>query len=275
MNVRNVLLLGLILAFCLPLSAQKFGARLWGPEASWQVKSIDLGLGVEQDMVNKLSFDYLKQNLRNPSDLAQFEGKSFDEVHMYSMICENPHLRLGFTLESDVLRNTELRIAAVGIFNRIDAISYYNHDDYFQNSEYLNISSYTNEIAGEIALVKNAYLTRFFRVFGGAGTNLGFNMSNYLHVNASNTNVVNDWSLLETGQITGPIIEEEYYYSDSEVRSGIQQRVFAQAGFGVTLFRKLELGMETRLGVGYRYHFGGAASAARLQSFALTGRWML
>ncbi|MEM7656664.1 MAG: hypothetical protein AAF399_11085 [Bacteroidota bacterium] len=276
MKTQSFFLFGLALLLSLPVSAQKFGTRLWGSESSWRVKSIDLGLGVEQDMVNRLSFDYLKNNLRDADALAAFGGKNFESADVYSMICENPHLRLGLTLESNVLKNTELRIAGVAILNRIDAISYYNDQyDYFQTSEYLNISSYTNEVAGEIALVKSAYLTKFFRVFGGAGTNLGFSMGNYMNVNASNMNVVNDWSLLETGQITGPIVEEEYYYDNFDVRSGIQQRVFGQVGFGLTLFRKLEFGMEGRFGAGYRYHFGGEASMTRLNSFAMTARWML
>jgi hypothetical protein len=276
MNAKVVVMIlgGLLLA--LPLSAQRIGHRIWGQSASWKLSSVDLGVGVEQDMLKGMTYDYFVDNLRNPEVVrANYPDMNFQKQDVYSMICENPHLRLGLSFASESLKNTELRVGLLGIFNRIDGISYYNSDNYFENSEYVNATSTTNELAGEIALLKTLPLTPFLRVFGGAGTNLGFNFANHLTISSSKTYTVNDWSLLETGQIIGPIYEEGYHYESFGMRSGIQQRAFLQGGFGATLFRKLELGLETRLGMGYRYHFGGTIARTQLRSFAFTAKWMI
>ncbi|MEO1451901.1 MAG: hypothetical protein AAFV07_20385, partial [Bacteroidota bacterium] len=134
---------------------------------------------------------------------------------------------------------------------------------------------YGQEVAAELSIAKRGTLWNTFTGFIGVGTNLGYSFGNRLSVNGSNSFTVQDWSLFEAGVISQPQIDENYFSGYYEVRDAISQRAYVHGGLGVMILRRLELGMEGRLGMGYRYHFGADATTTRINSISMTAKWIL
>ena len=66
-----------------------------------------------------------------------------------------------------------------------------------------------------------------------------------------------------------------YYFDDYyDIKNGLHQRAFLQGGFGITLFRRIEVGADFRYGLGYRL-IGGEAKSTKLKSTAFTIKWVL
>lgn len=271
------------LLFCsASVSAQSFATKLFSKSTKWQVKRVGITFGVDQDMISGLDDQHLI-SLMDADAKSHYADIDFDEQYKYAGICENPHLRLSLSLVSSSMPNTEVNLAVNAIFNRNDGVSYYNHDDKLGSTSYLSFDAYGSELNADISIVKSKTLLNTFRFYGGLGTNLGYAFDNSLSINASDYRTVLDYSLLETGQIVTPSSidfmpdQEDYfeYYQRHNVSDGISQRLFAQAGMSIIAFRRLELGLEGRLGYGYRLHFGRNFTGVRHQSLGFTARWIL
>lgn len=271
------------LLFCSSsVSAQSFTTKLFSKSTKWQVKRIGLTFGVDQDMISGLDDQHLL-SLMGSDARSRYADIDFDEQYKYAGICENPHLRFSLSLASIAMPNTEINLAVNAIFNRNDGVSYYNHDNKLGSSSYLSFDAYGSELNADISIVKSKTVWNTFRFYGGLGTNLGYAFDNHLSISASDYRTVLDYSLLETGQIGTPssidvMTEgEDYfeYYDTHRVADGISQRLFAQAGMSIIALRRLELGLEGRLGYGYRLHFGRNITGARHQSIGFTARWIL
>lgn len=283
----------MIKQFCLTLAilmflgmsafAQLSGNKLLGPNSKWKVKRVGITLGVDQDMIHALSHNYFT-SLLDAETQAEYAGIDYRAADKYAGICENPHVRLNLSLVPSHLANTELNFALNGIFFRNDGVTYYNRDQKLGETDYLSFDNWGHEVNAEASIVKSKTILNTLRFFGGLGTNIGYTFGNYLEVNTSDYRTVLDYSLLETGQIVYPNadafmaedLESIYaYHQDHKINDGISQRVFAHAGISFLVMRKFELGVEGRLGYGYRYHFGRKATGARLQSIGLTAKWVL
>lgn len=260
-----------------------FAQKLFGPESKWTVKRVGITLGVDQDMLNTVSHSYFT-SLLDAETQAKYAGINYNESSKYAGICENPHVRLGLSLIPNKLANTEVNLALNGIFFRNDGVTYYNTDQKLGGAEYLSFDNWGHEINAEASIVKSKTVLNSLRFFGGVGTNVGYTFGNYLEVNTSDYRTVLDYSLLETGQIVAPNsstfraedVESIFeYHQDHKINDGVSQRIFAHAGVSFLFLRKFELGVEGRLGYGYRYHFGREMAGARLQSIGLTAKWVL
>ena len=228
-------------------------------------------------MLSNLTYRYLTGITRGDGNLGgDFADLDFSQSDAYSSICENPHIRLSLVLEPSTMRNTELHTSIVGIFNRTDAISYYDNGSYYNSGRYLSFTSYGHEVAFETSLLKSANLFKTFYLYGGLGTNLGYTFGNELHINGSDTRTVRDIGLAEAEAFVSELSSDEnYHYNFYDQSDGISQRAFAQVGASIVFFRRLEIGLEGRFGLGYRAHFNGPMARTNLRSLGATAKWVL
>lgn len=242
----------------------------------WYVKHIGASFGQDQDMLHDLNAGYIL----NTADGAalKFSDTNFNSSDLTSMTCENPHVRLEMALLPPFMKNAELRVGLVGIFNRIDAVNYYSQGE-GQSFENLHIESLSNELALETSLLKYGKLGKSVTVYGGVGTNVGYMFDGSVFINTHGYNDPNDDGSDVGGQDEPfPFFESENYYYESEeyrMRNGISQRLFGHVGIGVRFLKRIELGWMAKYGVGYRVVFGADVQGSTLRSSALTLKWLL
>ncbi len=247
----------------------------------WVIGSIGISLGQDQDRLSNLGSDYFLDMVK--SDLNNdYSNLNFEKGDIHSMTCENPNVRLDLSLIPTFARNLELRLGINAISNRIDAISYdwsnqENWDD-LRNSSNISFTSYSNEVAAEAAILKTLKVANFLKFSAGLGSNVGTSFNNRLHVYGSEPGVYTAESIdfRSEGDIRGNNWgNNNYYEGDIEMSNGLHHRAYAVGGVGLTFFKRLELGVEGRYGMGYRYNPGAAVQSTRLSSIFMTARWNL
>lgn len=241
-----------------------------------QVKKWGISMGMEQDMLDNISHEYLLSTAKGAPDISAF---SDTPLTFYTGTCENPHLRLDLVLAPSFMRNAELHLSALGIFNRVDGATYYQYNEN-GSSDYLSFYGYGHELGIETALVKTAKLGPL-RFYGGAGGNLGYSFANNVNVHGSTTATVEDISIRSSGfgtamenldaWIQQESITDEYYKG----KDGFHQRVFLKAGLGISFFKRVELGFDIRKGLGLREYVGAGLKGTNYTSVAFTMKYLL
>lgn len=256
--MKNTFLV-LILSFCCFQATAQLGKML---------KSIDISMGVDEDRVNNLGHEYFADMVRDEN--VSYDGPAFDNQSAYSMICENPYIRVMATLAPVGSQSTELRVGVNSIFNRLDGVSYRNNE-----GAYSSFSTIGDEIALETAFIKTTGIGGL-RLYGGVGTNTGFAFNNRYYAWGNRDIIVDNVSLRGQNQPIADVMQvSDNYHDDVELRNGISQRLFLQAGVGLRFFKRIEFGLEGRYGYGYRWIGGTSPHAIRLQSVALNARYYL
>lgn len=256
----------LLLFTCMLLSA----SLLFG-QKNWIIKSIDLSFGYDEDRVTGISDDYFSSMIKDEN--LTYVGPEFDDTDIYSMVCENPYIRLSATLSPIGLKNTELRLGLNGIFNRYDGVSYNMGGGY--TGTYYSSSTTGDELAVEASFLKSANW-RVFRAFGGLGVNTGYAFNNRMHSWVSDVSTVNSVSLRgDNIPIEEVMYNAESYHDAVKLRNGVSQRAFLHAGVGILFFRRVELSLEGRYGYGYRWMGGTSPHGVRLQSIAINASYQL
>lgn len=239
-------------------------------DAQMKVKKFGIALGQDWDMLPGLSAESL---------LAKTNESLSDEItplfdlsngYQYSSACDNPNIRLSLVLEPQFCNNIELHTSGVFIFNRMDAVYLYDNSD--RGYRNLSIISHGNEIDLEGVLIKKVPVLgflnwKFMNLYGGIGANAGYQFGNYLSVWGSD----GEYS---TGR-WGNARDSNYIGESTNVNDGISARVFAQAGFGITIMRRIELGLEGRYGAGFRHYFATDTDFTNLHSVAFTMKYVL
>lgn len=231
-------------------------------------------MGVEQDMLNSISHEYLLSTARGNPALA-LEDRTLD---FYTGTCENPHLRFDLVLSPYTMRNTEVHLSAIGIFNRVDGASYYSYGEDPADYEYQSFYSYGHELGIETALVKAWHLGPL-RLYGGAGGNLGYSFGNEVNIYTSQTESVNDISIRSEGYTTAMDNLEEWRTTEvseyHDGKNGFHERIFLKAGLGISFFKRIELGVDVRKGLGLRQFVGAPLKGSDYTSIALTAKYLL
>ena len=246
-----------------------------------KIKKFGIATTNDQDRVNGLDAEYFsnlsKSELR--SDISELD---FSEKSIMSMTCENPAVRFDITvLPFRAKPNLQLNLGTSIMFNRVESTEYgwgSNNFDAFNNTNgsdfsRMSFSSYSHEAALEGSLLYHAKLA-FLHFYGGAGTNLGYTFAGNMYVDGSYNN---DESFEATGVDGGSlenndIVEFREYH---EMKNSLHQRVFLHGGVSVIFLKRLELGVEMRRGVGYRYNTGNPFKFTNLVSGGLSLRWNL
>lgn len=244
----------------------------------WTIKKFGISLGFDRDMLRGMDHTYFLSTARGETNF-NYENLNLKKDFMGSMACENPHIRLNLTLLPPAMRNTELNLALVGIFNRIDYISYESPDKDWSDPgyQYLSFDANTNEIDLEASLLKRMPLGRSGNFYLGGGTNLGVSFAGNLYVSGNNVTIENDnvIGLRNDVDPSEDYYDMEYFHDQFDIKTGFSQRVFAQAGISFTVLRRFELGVDYRHGLGYRAHGGTPLKMTELQSIGASMRWVL
>ncbi len=270
--MKNLLLTVLILLLTTPLFSQNLPVP-----TKWKIKKIGVSLGIERDMISNLDGNYLIDIGKNVSATLP-NGTKLD--NMYGGVCENPHIRLTVALEVPHLKNTEFQLGVNAFFNRYDG-AYYWGDNFFDSvteyydADYISVDLFSHELGLEAALVKRLSFGSFLNLYGGVGTNLGYSIGDELHISGNNLQSVNKNSDRSNADIfTGTTYREETYHSFA-AKDAFHQRLFLQAGAGFVLFKRLELGIEYRGGLGYKATFNGPTKGTKLHSIGASAKWIL
>ncbi|MEM0994931.1 MAG: hypothetical protein AAGI49_18005 [Bacteroidota bacterium] len=262
-----------------------FGSTLAAQDlklGKFPIKTFYANFGWDEDLLSNMSSDYFQDMARTPN--ARLEAMNIHNVEVYSMICENPNIEIGVTLE--LPRNLELSLGAAAMFNRVDGITYDWRSVQNWDANYMNYSSYADEYALDVALNKRIAVALWRNKLGnapinlyiGAGTNAGFITNNRMYAYGSSSYTVVDFSYDNSDQLVENVIGNESYdhFNDEvELRNGFTQRIYGQGAVGITFLRRLELGLEGKYGYGYRVIGGAGAKTTNLRSIGLFARWLM
>ena len=280
--MKHLLLLSSLILWCVFVFGQKKLTKAYF-SPTFKIKKFGLSIGQDQDMPFGLDHNYLLQTARLGGNI-DVSALSQDRDYSYSMICENPHLRFDVEFLLPHLKNTTVTFGVYSITGRIDVANYNKNEvDTDGNSIYrhLGIRSYSNELGVESSLLRYVPISRHLRLFGGAGTNLGFSYDGSISVDADNIDILKDDEVSFRAVPTdmGNIDPDEYYtnsyYEYFDQKNGIHQRAFLHAGIGLTMFKRMELQWAYRSGLGYRFIQGAPLKFTQLRSITMGMKWVL
>jgi|GEM_PF-1890898 len=257
----------LLLVFCCcalavgTLSAQRL--HLGG----FKLKKVGASIGQDQDMLGDMSASYFLSTAR-PGDLRNdYSQLDLLPTDTYSMICENPHLRLNATWEHDRVTNLEFGTNLLLITGRIDAMEFRSD----QTRNYLYIDQYSNEIAFEPTLGWRMGKGPF-HLTAIVGGNVGYHWGNmYINGRAD----ICDDKTVKFRNAGEAVCENRRINDATDITSGISTRVFAEAKASFQLFRRVELGVHLRRGLGVRMADGAATQSTSLHSGGASVAWVL
>lgn len=242
------------------------------PLGVWKVKSAGVYAGFDSDRISGLSHTQLLSQAKSPLDVDG-EAFGFSDYDLMTMVCENPNYRAELTL-STPWRNTELRLGAAAMLNRVESLSYHqqallNDGSSVYRSLYVNASGH--EVALDAALNRAFPIGNWFNFYGGLGLQVGKSFNNSMYMNGQNL-----VPIMETGSSDDVVIgyEQQSETQYSNMYSGTHLRAFVELGAGVTIARRVELLFSMREGVGNRWVPGASLSeGTRTSSKSLGLRW--
>jgi len=248
----------LFLAFCFTLSAQ----------AQYKISSYGISAGVDEDRVQGLSSDYMFEsaNIAVPDEVSSI----LENGYAYSMVCENPYFRGDVALQNG---NKELRLGVYAIINRLDGISTYGNEEYF------DISTFGHEVGLEATHLWRSNKWCGWSIYGGGGGQLGYGFGNELYAYGSVTSTMAALSFRQNGGtvINGQTVQSTYqsndFYSDNKVPNTAHGRAYAMGGASFNI-NKIELTLEGRWGYGFRQN-KHAGAVTNLRSFHAGVRYNL
>lgn len=243
----------------------------------FKVKKVDFSLGYETDYINDMDYSFFVGHM-DETQQARLSELNFENSDFYAGICENPSINLGLTLVHPALPRLEWRNALAIKPNRVDGISYYNNSDY--DGAYITMNGRHAEFTLESAGLFKASILGILNLYGGAGTNIGLTTNNETCVFTSFDLTANDISFRNTNEINNNVPSGQYgsgdgYHDCFNTGSQINQRVFLQVGAGLVFFKRVELGMDIKYGVGYRADFGHSMDGTQLVAVNLSARYIL
>ena len=224
-----------------------------------KIKGGSITRGIEQDMVFGLNADYFEQ-LSSRSFANQMSEAGVQDVYYHSGICENMHYTANLLLAPTTGSNTEVRLSMSYIPNRVDMLSYYNNDNY------VNVSSYNDELSVGVSYLKHVTLGKTLRFYGGLGTNIGLIYNHRLYLDGDLTMNTDDVGILNTGSDAIPEFDQNdgFVFESESGPTGISQRIFLQGGMAIRIANRVELGVNMNYGFGYRHFNGGLTRGTNL-----------
>jgi len=243
----------------------------------FKVKKIDFSLGYETDYINSMDYGFFVDQM-DAVQQAKLAELNFADSEFYSGICENPSINVGLTLVHPAVRSLEWRNSIAYKPNRVDAISYYNNSDY--DGAYINLSGRHAEFTIESAAIFKLSLLNLLNLYGGIGTNMGITNNNTTCVFTSFDLTADDISFRNTAEVEENVPSGAYGSGDGyndcfQTGSQFNQRAFLQVGAGLVFFKRIELGLDIKYGVGYRADFGHSVDGTQLVSTNLNLRYIL
>lgn len=265
--MKKVYVMALAMAICSTTFAQNF--------LGMPLKKFGISTTTDQDRVNGLDAEYFTKLSRSgvSEDIA---NQNFPEEAITSMTCENPSIRIELTvLPFRASPNLHLNLGTSVMFNRIDATGYsfQEYGSLQNNMNDIKFNSISDEAALDASLLYNKKFA-FVNLYGGVGTNLGYTFNGDMQIEGQ---YLNSETEAADGRDGGSVSTSEYVYFSEyhRMKNSLHQRAFLQAGVSVVFFKRLELGIEGRRGIGYRYNAGNAMKFTNLLSAGFTAKWNL
>ena len=259
-----------LIAFSL-LSFLAFHTYAQAPK--WEIKKIGLSLGAEYERIRNLDYQFLTSSIISEKDLP-YGDPTYGQNYMYPTTTnESRQARIELTLSPTRFRNTEVRTAITGVFRRLDAVSYVEQSDPLQSPDYQNFTSYGREISWEASLVKSANIKNIVYFYAGAGTTTSYGFGNKLSVTRSNLQP--RYQLWLGDDLYRNRATEVYSREEYQQQKVFSQRFFAQFGTSLVLFKRIEIGLEMRIGVGHRTFLNADSRRTHLRAANLSAKWLL
>lgn len=238
-------------------------------DAQMKIKKFGISLGQDWDMLPGLSTDMLlrKTDKVTAENIQPFLNSAYS--YQSSGFCENNNVRVSLVFEPQRWKNVELHTSGVFLYDRNDGLHFYDYND--DRTSNLSFTLHGSEIDMETVLLKKVPVfgfldKKFLNLYGGIGTNIGYQFGNYISLSSyTSTRPDRDRNNWET----------EYAHSYDNINDGVSARVFAQAGLGLTLFRRVEIGFEARYGAGLRHYFMTDTDFTNLHSVAFSAKYVL
>ena len=251
---------------CLLLTTSTMSAQRLGI-GGFKLKKVGFAIGQDQDMLGDMSAKYFISTAQAGSldnDYSQLDLLPSDT---YSMICENPHLRLNATWESIKHPQLELGTNLVLITGRIDAMEFRSRE----GDAFLNVDQFSNEVVLEPTLGYRLGKGPF-NITGIIGGNLGYHWGDLSLRGQAQVCEGNTVKFREQG---GSNCSLERIYDYAPVSTGVSTRLYAEAKFSFQIARRVELGMHLRRGAGLRFAGGARTQSTTLHSGGLSMAWVL
>jgi len=264
--MKKLILLSLSILFASSAFSQNF--------LGMKIKKYGLTTTYDQDRVKNLDAQYFMKLSKDDmsTDLSQY---GFSPQNIVSMTCENPALRGSMTvIPFSKIPNIQLDLGANAMFNRVDGTEYryfYNRAENIENE--FKFRSHSHELALDASLLYNLKMG-FFNLYGGVGTNLGMTFAGSMTARGTIYNEVKDNGDAHDDPTEGDYAVESFR-EHHDIKKILHQRVFVQAGMSIIVLKRLELGIEARRGLGYRYNLGNNPKNSQLLSAGLTAKWNL
>lgn len=242
-------------------------------KTGFSLKKFTIHAAAEQDMIYGLDYQYFTSQIPSSEDFP-LSGVAFDKSDLTSGICENPSLGLELALTHSSFKNIEWRNSINFVKDRIDAIQYNNNNYWDDDYSSVSFTNYHDEISIESALMYDLKLGPL-HLYAGAGTNMGITFNNRMTVGSEIIRLPQDMpngDALPTGNESFDEFGlNQISYSLSPI---FTQRIFMQGGAAVVLFKKVELGVEFKRGIGYRT-VGSKIRGTHLTGFQLRAGYRL
>ena len=263
--MRNVCLLLLAFAICTTANAQNF--------LGMKVKKFGVSTTIDQDRLNGLGASYF-DGVSKTGISSEIMENDFDTGDITSMICENSTVRAEITvLPFKKMQHVQLNMGTSLIYDRYESTSYGVHCSYDEPTEFYSFTSRSNEAALDASIVYNLKLWAF-NLYGGVGTNLGYTFGGDLDVQGR---YLSGEEVSYPGEDGGQIsaLEVIGIAEQHELKNILHHRAFLHGGASVIFFKRLEVGLEGRRGVGYRFNKGNSINFSDLISLGLNAKWNL
>lgn len=242
---------------------------------AFKIKKLDFSFGFETDYISDMGYEFFLNHMpaEDRQHLAQLQ---FADAELHSGTCENPSFNFGITLQHPRLKKLEWRNNIAIKPNRVDAMTYYNHEGTGQEGKYISISGTHHEFTLESAAIWKLPLAKFFNLYGGVGTNLGVTTNNQTCVFTSDYLTAEGISYTNIVRVNDNADSHGGTYSECfDTGSQFNQRAFLQLGWGLKFFQRVELDWAIKTGFGYRVDPGNPADKTHIVSTNIGLRYLL
>ncbi|GAB5554769.1 MAG: hypothetical protein Sapg2KO_43600 [Saprospiraceae bacterium] len=243
---------------------------------NWQLKRIGVYMGEDQDRLSSMDHTAFVNTMRQRPDF-DFSNIGVTESYTYSMICENPNLRLNMNFQHQEHSQLELGLSVSGIFDRIDEVVYATPNTYYSDENYqeLRFTQIGNEIAIEPTLGFRSQKGAF-ALTGIIGVNAGYHFGNTLGIYGYNINACEESIRFRNENTSNTdcttMGDLEAYGSQ---RNGISARMFAELDASFVIAKRIEMGVMFRRGAGLRFVNQGTTSTTDLHAAGVFMKWVL
>ena len=222
-----------------------------GLQAQLKVAKVSLSANHENDMVNGLSFNYFEKLVPHGIDLG-LDRNNFGDGNLVSRNCDNSSTVIGVSLINPLNPKWEYRFGAYNITNKIDAVSYENLSDP-EMGKYITFNARFDEIGGQFEVLRKSN-RKVLNWYLGAGLNFGMSYNNDLCVFGSDETTADDISFRTVNEVRQEISAEDYAFETVcfDTKNHTTRYIYLIGGFSVTVWQKVELGLEIYAGGGSR-----------------------